>query len=76
MWKYEKRLQYPVKIKNTDPRMAQVIITQLGGPDGELGAALRYLNQRYSSPYDEITGILTDIGTSVPEMVLSNLSCY
>jgi len=63
MWKYEKRLQYPVKIKNTDPRMAQVIITQLGGPDGELAAALRYLNQRYSSPYDEITGILTDIGT-------------
>lgn len=63
MWKYEKRLQYPVKIKKPDARMAQVIMTQLGGPDGELAAALRYLNQRYSSPYDEVTGILTDIGT-------------
>ncbi len=63
MWKYEKRLQYPVRIKKPDARMAQVIMTQLGGPDGELAAALRYLNQRYSSPYDEVTGILTDIGT-------------
>ncbi len=63
MWKYEKKLQYPVKIKKTDPRMAQVIMSQLGGPDGELAASLRYLNQRYSCPYSAVTGVLTDIGT-------------
>ena len=63
MWKYEKKLQYPVKIKKTDARMAQVIISQLGGPDGELAASLRYLNQRYAMPYSEVTGLLTDIGT-------------
>lgn len=63
MWSYDKKLQYPVKIKNSNPAMAKVIMTQLGGPDGEAGAAMRYLNQRYSCPYGEITGILTDIGT-------------
>ena len=63
MWKYEKKLQYPVNIKIPDARMAQVIISQLGGPDGELAASLRYLNQRYSMPYSEVTGLLTDIGT-------------
>ena len=63
MWKYEKKLQYPVNIKKPDARMAQVIISQLGGPDGELSASLRYLNQRYSMPYSEVTGLLTDIGT-------------
>ena len=63
MWKYEKKLQYPVNIKKPDARMAQVIISQLGGPDGELAASLRYLNQRYSMPYSEVTGLLTDIGT-------------
>lgn len=63
MWIYEKKLQYPVKIKNPDPRLAQLIITQLGGPDGELGASMRYLNQRYSMPWREVTGILTDVGT-------------
>ncbi|MBQ8187620.1 MAG: manganese catalase family protein [Clostridia bacterium] len=63
MWIYEKKLQYPVKIKNPDARMAKLIITQLGGPDGELGASMRYLNQRYSMPYREVTGILTDVGT-------------
>ena len=63
MWKYEKKLQYPVNIKKPDARMAQVIISQLGGPDGALAASLRYLNQRYSMPYSEVTGILTDIGT-------------
>ena len=63
MWVYEKKLQYPVKIKNPNPQMAQVIMSQLGGPDGELGASLRYLNQRYSMPTDEIKGLLTDIGT-------------
>jgi spore coat protein JC len=63
MWCYEKRLQYPVKIKNPDPKMAQVIITQFGGPDGELAASMRYLSQRYAMPYHEICGVLTDIGT-------------
>ena len=63
MWTYEKKLQYPVHIKNPDPRMAQVIMSQLGGPDGELGASLRYLNQRYAMPNDEAKGLLTDIGT-------------
>ncbi len=63
MWTYEKKLQYPVRIKNPNPKLAQLIITQLGGPDGELGASMRYLNQRYSMPYREVTGILTDVGT-------------
>ena len=63
MWVYEKKLQYPVKIKNSNPALAKLMITQLGGPDGELGASMRYLNQRYSMPYREVTGILTDVGT-------------
>lgn len=63
MWAYEKKLQYPVKIKNTNPRLAGIIISQLGGPDGELGAATRYLNQRYSMKSPESAGMLTDIGT-------------
>ena len=63
MWMYDKKLQYPVNIKNPDPKAAKIIITQLGGPDGELSAATRYLNQRYSMPYDKTVGILTDIGT-------------
>ena len=63
MWTYEKKLQYPVKIKNPNPKLANLIITQLGGPDGELGASMRYLNQRYSMPFKQITGILTDVGT-------------
>ncbi len=63
MWMYEKQLQYPVKIKNPSPALARVIISQLGGPHGEMGAATRYLNQRYSMPYKEVKGILTDIGT-------------
>ncbi len=63
MWAYEKKLQYPVKIKNPNPLYAKLIISQLGGPDGEIGAATRYLNQRYSMPYGEIIGILTDVGT-------------
>ena len=62
MWAYEKKLQYPVKIKNPNPAYAKIIISQLGGPDGELGAALRYLNQRYTMPYGDIIGILTDVG--------------
>ncbi len=63
MWIYEKKLEYPVKIKNPNAQTAQIIISQLGGPDGELGASMRYLHQRYSSPDGKITGILTDIGT-------------
>lgn len=63
MFNYEKRLQYPVRIKNPNPKYAQIIISQYGGPDGELGASLRYLSQRYSMPFDELKGLLTDIGT-------------
>ena len=63
MWIYEKQLQYPVKIKNTNPRLAGMIITTLGGPDGELAAATRYLNQRYSMPDGRVIGILTDVGS-------------
>ena len=63
MWTYDKKLQYPVKIKNPNPQLAQIIISQLGGPDGELAASMRYLNQRYAMPYNEVTGILTDVGT-------------
>ena len=58
-----KKLQFPVKIKNPDPRAAQIIISQLGGADGELAASMRYLHQRYAMPYDEVIGILTDVGT-------------
>ena len=63
MFVYEKKLQYPVRIKNTNPALAKFIISQYGGPDGELGASLRYLSQRYSMPYAELKGVLTDIGT-------------
>ena len=63
MWQYEKKLQFPVKIKNPNPMLAKVIMSQLGGPHGELGASMRYLNQRYSMPYKEVAGILTDVGT-------------
>ena len=63
MWIYQKTLQYPFNIKNPNPALAKLIITQLGGPDGELGASLRYLSQRYAMPYKECIGILTDIGT-------------
>ena len=63
MWTYDKKLQYPVNIKNPDPAMAKLIMSQLGGPDGELGASMRYLNQRYTMPYKEVVGLLTDIGT-------------
>lgn len=63
MFQYEKKLQYPVNIKNPNPKYAQIIISQYGGPDGELGASLRYLSQRFSMPYAELKGLLTDIGT-------------
>lgn len=63
MWNYEKRLQYPINIKETNPKLAQIIISQYGGPDGELGASMRYLSQRFTIPYREVAGLLTDIGT-------------
>ena len=63
MWIYEKKLQYPVRIKNTNPRLAGLIVEALGGPDGELGAATRYLNQRYTMPNGKIIATLTDIGS-------------
>ena len=63
MFIYDKKLQYPVKIANTNPQLASIIISQYGGPDGELGASLGYLSQRYSMPYAELKGLLTDIGT-------------
>ena len=65
MWNYEKRLQYPVNIKQTNPKIAQVIMSQYGGPDGELGASMRYISQRYTMPYREVAGILNDIGLSL-----------
>ena len=63
MFVYEKQLQYPVRIATPNPRMANIIISQYGGPDGELSASIRYLSQRYAMPYPELKGLLTDIGT-------------
>ena len=63
MWNYENRLEFPVNIKEPNAKLAQVIISQYGGPDGEMGASMRYLSQRYSMPYREVAGLLTDIGT-------------
>ena len=63
MWQYEKKLQYPIKIKKPNAKLAQVIASQYGGPDGELAASLRYLSQRFAMPYPELKGLLTDIGT-------------
>ena len=63
MWQYNKKLQYPVNIKNPNPKYAKILISQFGGPDGELGASMRYLSQRYTMPYAELKGLLTDIGT-------------
>ena len=68
MWNYEKRLQFPVKITQPNAKLAQVIISQFCGPDGELAASMRYLSQRYTMPYNEVAGLLTDIGREAPEM--------
>ena len=76
MFVYEKKLQYPIKIKNTNPRLAALIISQYGGPDGELGASLRYLSQRYSMPYPELKGLLTDIGREASEMFHSEATAF
>ena len=62
MWNYEKRLEYPINIKRTDAAMAKAIISQFGGPDGETGAAMRYLSQRFAMPYRPVMGVLTDVG--------------
>ena len=73
MWAYEKRLQFPVKIKKTCPKTAQLIISQYGGPDGELSASMRYLSQRYTMPVKKVGGLLTDIGTEEINHLESNL---
>lgn len=70
MWNYEKRLQYPVNITKPNAKIAQIIMSQYGGPDGEAGAALRYLSQRYSMPNRKIAGVLTDIGVSAAKLPL------
>ena len=76
MWNYDRKLQFPINIKTPDARAAKVIITQYGGPDGELAASLRYLSQRYSVPYRDVAGVLTDIGTEAPEMFLSGANAF
>ena len=76
MFVYEKKLQYPVRIQNTNPKLAALIISQYGGPDGELGASLRYLSQRYAMPYPELKGLLTDIGREVSEMFHSEATAF
>ncbi len=76
MWSYDKKLQFPVKIKNPNANYAKIIISQLGGPDGELAASMRYLNQRYTMPYGEIVGILTDVGREAPEMFHSGANAF
>ncbi len=76
MFSYVKKLQFPVNIKKCDPQAASIIISQYGGPDGELGASLRYLSQRYSMPYAELKGLLTDIGREAPEMFLSGANAF
>lgn len=68
MWNYERRLEYPVNITAPNAKLAQAIISQYGGPDGEMGASMRYLSQRYACPYREVSAVLTDIGVSVPKL--------
>lgn len=81
MFVYDKKLQYPIRITNPNPKLAAIIISQYGGPDGELGASLRYLSQRYSMPFDELKGLLTDIGTEAsklfhPDVFASEISFF
>ncbi|MBD5520597.1 MAG: manganese containing catalase [Lachnospiraceae bacterium] len=75
MWGYEKRLQFPVNITSPNAKLAQAIISQYGGPDGEMGASMRYLSQRYAAPYREVASILTDIGVSVPKLRIIDFKC-
>ncbi len=74
MFSYDKFLQFPIRIKNVNPQLANIIVTQYGGPNGELGASLRYLSQRFSMPDDMTKGLLTDIGTSYPKCSHTNYS--
>lgn len=76
MWQYEKKLQFPINIKNPNPKMAQIILSQYGGPDGELAASLRYLTQRFSMPYPELKAVLTDIGREASEMFHSEATAF
>jgi len=76
MWNYERRLEFPVNIKNPNARLAQAIISQYGGPDGEMGASLRYLSQKFATPYKEVAGVLNDIGREAPEMFLSGANAF
>ena len=76
MWSYEKRLQFPVRMKTPNAAAAKVIITQYGGPDGELGASMRYLSQRYTMPWRGVAGLLTDIGSEASEMFLSEANAF
>ena len=88
MWNYEKRLQFPVDIKEPNVELAKAILSQYGGPDGEMGASMRYLSQRYATPYKEVAGLLTDIGNegvllhnlksqeSVSGRLLWSLECF
>ena len=76
MWIYEKRLEYPVKITQPNAKLAIVIMSQYGGPNGELGASLRYLSQRYTMPYKEAAGILTDVGREASEMFHSEATAF
>ena len=71
MWNYEKRLQYPINITKTNAKIAQVILSQYGGPDGEMGASMRYLLQRLTMPNRKAMGVLNDIGISLPVLPLS-----
>ena len=75
MWNYEKRLEFPVNITCSNANLAQVIISQYGGPDGEMGASMRYLSQRYACPSREVSAILTDIGVSVMKLRIWHETC-
>ncbi len=80
MWNYERRLEFPVNIKEANADIAQAIISQYGGPDGEMGASMRYLSQRYACPYREVSAVLTDIGVSVTLLYINKFHicnlCY
>ena len=76
MWNYEKRLQYPINIKTPNAKLAQFIMSQYGGPDGEIGASMRYLSQRFTMPNRTSAAVLNDIGTEAPEMFLSEANAF
>lgn len=76
MWNYEKRLQYPVNIKTPNAKLAQFISSQYGGPDGEIGASMRYLSQRFTAPNRMVAAVLNDVGREAPEMFLSGANAF